>query len=100
MRQLLLSIFFLSTGLSLLAQTFSNTVNQPIPDDAQARRSVESGRRNALDWLFFRRWRLSDGWLSPARGPVALEIFHDPLAIAMRRAVMRRLHPEAPFASL
>lgn len=74
--------------------------HQPIPDDAQARRSVESGRRNALDWLFFRRWRLSDGWLSPARGPVALEIFHDPLAIAMRRAVMRRLHPEAPFASL
>lgn len=73
--------------------------HQPIPDEAQARRSVESGRRNALDWLFFRRWRLSDGWLSPARGPVALAIFHDPLAIALRRAVMRRLHPEAPFAA-
>lgn len=72
---------------------------QPIPDDADARRSVEFHRRDNLDWLFFRRWRLADGWLDPAQGPVALEIFHDPLAIALRRAVMRRLHPEAPFAA-
>lgn len=73
---------------------------QPVPDGAAARHAVEFHRRDDLDWLFFRHWRLSDGWLDPALGPVALEIFNDPLAIAMRRAVMRRLHPEAPFAAL
>ncbi|MEO1200690.1 MAG: hypothetical protein AAFX39_15940 [Pseudomonadota bacterium] len=46
--------------------------------------------------LFFRRWRLDDGWLSPQAAEQALEIFHDPLAIAMRRAVVEGLYAEAP----
>lgn len=63
----------------------------------QARRSVEGRRRNDLDWLFFRRWRLSEGWLSAYDAKQALGIFHDPLAIAMRRAVMTHLYPHLPF---
>ncbi len=63
----------------------------------QARDAVESGRRNDLDWMFFRRWRLPDGWLTPEDATRALEIFHDPLAIAMRRAVVGRLYPSLPF---
>lgn len=49
--------------------------------------------RNDLDWLFFRHWRLADGWLTQGR---PLEVFHDPLAIAMRRAVISRLYPKLP----
>ncbi|MEP6567185.1 MAG: hypothetical protein ABJB10_18795, partial [Mesorhizobium sp.] len=65
----------------------------------QARRSLESGRRHNLDWLFIRRWRLDDGWLSVEQAKRALEIFHDPLATAMRRAVMGRLYPDLPYLS-
>lgn len=55
---------------------------------ARARASVEHSRSNALDWLFYRRWRLSEGWLSDEEIRRALEIFHDPLAQNMRRAVI------------
>ncbi|MER8894937.1 hypothetical protein [Mesorhizobium sp. M0676] len=65
----------------------------------QARRSLESGRRHDLDWLFFRRWRLGDGWLSADQAKRALEIFHDPLAMAMRRTVMGQLYPDLPYLS-
>lgn len=63
----------------------------------RARMSLEFNRRYELDWLFFRRWRLSDGWLSPTEMRRALQIFHDPLAIEMRRAVMSRLYPDLAF---
>ncbi|MGI0524088.1 hypothetical protein [Rhizobium giardinii] len=63
----------------------------------KARKSLEFKRRSDLDWLFFRRWRLPDGWLTPANPNRALEIFHDPLASAMRRAVAARLYPNVPF---
>jgi hypothetical protein len=62
-----------------------------------ARRAIEFGRRNKLDWLFFRRWRLSDGWLTSPAAFQALEIFHDPLGIAMRQAVVGRLYPDVTF---
>lgn len=63
----------------------------------QARRSVILGRRDKLDWLFFRWWRLSDGWLSADETQRGIEIFHDQLAISMRRAVVARLHPERSY---
>ena len=63
----------------------------------QARSVVVSGRQNGLNWLFFRRWRLPDGWLTPKEAERALAIFHDPLAIAMRRVVAQRLYPDLPF---
>lgn len=53
-------------------------------------------RRSELDSIFFRRWRLSDGWLTIEQAKLALEIFHDPLAIQMRCAVLGHLHPEYP----
>lgn len=51
-------------------------------------------RIHDLDWLFFSNWRLSDGWLSSSERKRAMEIFHDSLAIGMRRAVVRRLYPD------
>jgi hypothetical protein len=63
----------------------------------QIQRSLESNRANDIDWLFFRRWRLADGWLVPNEASKALGIFHDPLAIAMRRAVTKRRYPELTF---
>jgi pellino protein len=56
---------------------------------ARGRAGVERSRSGELDWLFYRRWRLSDGWLSDEESQRALEIFHDPLARNMRRAVIR-----------
>lgn len=64
------------------------------PEETQ--RSIAFQRRNELDWIFFRRWRISDGWLTIKQAKLALEIFHDPLAIQMRRAVVGQLHPGKP----
>ncbi|ACI56162.1 hypothetical protein GGI64_002926 [Rhizobium leguminosarum] len=71
----------------------------PPDTHAEARRGLELLRRLDLDWLFFRRWRLSDGWLAPKEVGKALEIFHDDLAIAMRCAVVKRLYPNLTFAA-
>lgn len=65
-----------------------------VPTKEQARKSLGSLRRNELDWIFFHRWRFNDGWLSAAEADATIKVFHDPLAIAMRRAVLQRLHPE------
>lgn len=59
----------------------------------QVRLGMPRLRENALDWIFFRHWRLGRGWLDEAEAERALEIFHDRLAIAMRRAVVARLYP-------
>lgn len=53
-------------------------------------------RRHQLDWLLFTSWRLLEGWLKPEARERALDIFHDPLAIQTRQAVVRRLWSEAP----
>lgn len=58
-----------------------------------SRAMLEDSLRHRLDVLFFRRWRLSDGWLSDTEAKSALEIHHDELAISMRKAVMSRLYP-------
>ncbi|WP_028713429.1 hypothetical protein [Paracoccus sp. J55] len=64
------------------------------------RDSVRQGliflRIHDLDWLFFSNWRLADGWLSLPERQRAMEIFHDSLAIRMRRAVVTRLYPDRP----
>ncbi len=62
----------------------------------ELKRSLVSVRRDELDSIFFRRWRLPDGWLTKKQAERALEIFHDPLAEQMRRAVIGRLHPNQP----
>ena len=60
----------------------------------QARRSLLFRRENDLDWVFFRHWRLGRGWLDEDQSRRRLEIFHDGLAIAMRKAVVARLYPD------
>ncbi len=57
------------------------------------RRLTSMEREHALNWIFFRHWRLGRGWLDEAQAARALHIFHDRLAIAMRRAVVARLYP-------
>ncbi|WP_458393402.1 hypothetical protein [Rhizobium brockwellii] len=74
------------------------SIGQPDTPE-QARRGLEFLRRAELDWLFFRHWRLADGWLAPKEASKALEIFHDDLAIAVRRAVAKRLYPNLTFAA-
>jgi hypothetical protein len=71
----------------------------PPATSEHARKSLAFQRVNDLDWLFFRRWRLAEGWLAPEEAKRALGIFHDRLAIAMRRAVTARLHPHAAFVA-
>ena len=63
------------------------------PTLAQKQRLVAMRRERDLDWIFFRHWRLGRGWLDEASAGRALEIFHDRLAIAMRKAVIGRLYP-------
>lgn len=67
-----------------------------VPSQEQARRSLEFSRGNELDWLFFRRWRIDDGWLSDKAANCALDIFHDRLAISIRKSVLQQLHPTKP----
>ncbi|WP_434288222.1 hypothetical protein [Celeribacter sp. SCSIO 80788] len=67
-----------------------------VPTRERAKSSLELSRRNAIDWVFFRHWRIEDGWLSTREAEAALDIFHDRLAIAMRRSVMKDLHPSKP----
>ncbi|MGC5198685.1 hypothetical protein [Aphanothece microscopica] len=62
--------------------------------EEQVRRGLPRQRENDLDWVFFRHWRLGRGWLDEAAKARALEIFHDQLAIAMRKAVIARLYPD------
>lgn len=56
-------------------------------------------RRHYLDWLFFECWRLPDGWLPPDERTRALDVFHDPLTMQMRSAVMARLYPDQPWCA-
>lgn len=66
------------------------------PSREQAQQSLEFSRTNELDWVFFRRWRIDDGWLSQTEAKGAIEVFHDSLAISMRKSVLQRLHPSKP----
>jgi pellino protein len=72
----------------------------PEIDLARARAGVEHSRSGKLDWMFYRRCRLSDGWLSAEESQRALEIFHDPLAQNMRRAVISERYDGLVMAEL
>jgi pellino protein len=61
---------------------------------AEAYDSILFQRPHDMDWLFFRRWRLADGWLSEPQAKRAIGIFSDPLAEAVRKAVIPKLHPK------
>ncbi len=70
----------------------------PKPSPDEMRRSELFVRKRRLDMLFFEGWRLSDGWLDGAALAEALTIFHDPLAMQMRAAVIHRLFPKSDLA--
>ena len=53
--------------------------------------SLQFNREHELDRLCFRGWRLDDGWLSAQGQAMALELFHDRLAVAMRKQVVALL---------
>ncbi|MDR9806489.1 DUF2442 domain-containing protein [Rhizobium hidalgonense] len=76
----------------------AETVPPATPGDLRG--MADDSRCHRLNALFFRRWRLSDGWLSATEAQSALEIYHDALAISMRRAVMRWLYPSRPLLAL
>lgn len=78
---------------------FPNRRTGPAPTAEGLRRGLVFRNGNDADWLFFRRWRLPDGWLAPGQASRALEVFHDPLARAMRRAVVARLFPGSDLAA-
>lgn len=65
----------------------------PVFTAEMARRGLAFRREGDLDWLFFCHWRLGRGWLDEATAARALEVFHDRLAITVRRAVIGRLYP-------
>lgn len=46
-----------------------------------------------LNWLFFEKWRLGDGWLLDDSGGKPLAVFHDNLALSVSAEVVRRLCP-------
>lgn len=72
----------------------------PPATPADLRSMVDDSRCHRLNALFFRRWRLGDGWLSATEAKSALEIYHDALAISMRKAVMGWLYPSRPSLAL
>lgn len=69
-------------------------IGSPRTED-QIRSGIAYSRSSSIDWFFFRRWRMSDGWLTSEQATIALEIFHDPLAMEMRRHVILKLWPDA-----
>ena len=67
----------------------------PLTPESERDRMVFT-RRHSMDLLFCDNWRISDGWLGPMERARALSIFHDPLAVMMRSAVMAQLYPDRP----
>lgn len=47
--------------------------------------------RDQVDRLVFRGWRLDDGWLTKEGRAAALEIFHDPVGMAVSAKIVRAL---------
>jgi len=78
--------------------TDAETVTPATPIDLNS--MVDDSRRRQLNALFFRRWRLADGWLSTTQAKSGLEIYHDALAISMRKAVMGWLYPSRPSLAI
>lgn len=83
----------------LQAEARPNTPPLPPLTVASVQARLGFTRRHYLDWLFFEYWRLPDGWLPPNERTRALDIFHDPLAMQMRSAVMARLYPDQPWCA-
>ncbi|MGO8005020.1 hypothetical protein [Rhizobium ruizarguesonis] len=64
-----------------------------------ALKSLQFWSLRSLDGLFYRRWRLNDGWLEGDEARRALAIEYDPLSLNMRREFAARYLPDVPFLS-
>ncbi len=89
-----------STQADFLRRYGPNRRQSPQVTPEQAQQRLVFQRIHELDWLFFRHWRLPEGWLSGRETKRALEIFHDPLARAMRKSVLTRLYPDLTLFAL
>ncbi len=79
-----------------LRRTYGPNARIRMMQPDQARPRIVFQRCNEIDWLFYRRWRLPEGWLNLDQSAHALPIFHDPLATHMRRFVVGQLFPDRP----
>ncbi|WP_427146123.1 DUF2442 domain-containing protein [Rhizobium leguminosarum] len=83
-------------GIDPSEEGSESVMRLPPKTTEQVKASIRRIRRHDLDELFYKFWRIDEGWLSPEEAKRALEIFNDPLAIAMRKAVAGRLYPHWP----
>ena len=67
--------------------------------EEQARNRLASSRGHEIDWIFFRNWRLADGWLNSDQIGGTLDIFHDLLAKEMSRRTVSNLFPNAQISN-
>ena len=65
----------------------------PVPDFEEVKQRLKTGMRYRLEYLFSRRWRMGDGWLSPAEAERTLYNPYDILSGNMLVAVVKKLYP-------
>jgi hypothetical protein len=65
-----------------LNRVLKETVPKDVVEEIARVREIRSEvvMRNELEFLFFERWRIDEGWLEDETGGRALAVFHDPLA--------------------
>jgi len=71
-------------------------LRMPPKTHEEVRATIHWIRRYDFDALFYKSWRIDEGWLTEDEAKRALEIFNDALAIAMRKAVAARMYPHWP----
>lgn len=85
-----------SPDTNYASDDIATTALYPLETHDELIKRIRYIRSKDFDCLFYKYWRLNDGWLSVADAGRALDIFNDPLAIAIRKAVVRRLYPDMP----
>ncbi|CAH0247642.1 hypothetical protein SRABI05_02901 [Agrobacterium fabrum] len=74
----------------------ASVIRMPPKTREEVRATIHWIRRYDFNELFYKFWRIDEGWLTEDEAKRALEIFNDALAIAMRKAVAARLYPHYP----
>ncbi|MCW0982776.1 hypothetical protein OK142_18295 [Agrobacterium sp. BT-220-3] len=73
-----------------------SVLRMPAKTHEEVRATILWIRRYDFDELFYKFWRIDEGWLTEDEAKRTLEIFNDALAIAVRKAVAARLYPHYP----
>ncbi|ASR08859.1 hypothetical protein CHY08_18145 [Rhizobium leguminosarum bv. viciae] len=74
----------------------ASVIRMPPKAHEEVRATLHWIRRFDFNELFYKFWRIDEGWLTEDEANRALEIFNDALAIAMRKEVAARLYPHLP----